>query len=58
MPTKTKRPAAVSWCTEHGRYFFWKTGCTRDGKPQSIPTPAEVKAYFDWVKTESELNNG
>ena len=48
---RAKKPAAVSWCDEHNRYFFWKTGCTREGVKQPTPTEAEVRAYYDWAKT-------
>lgn len=45
----TKKPAAVTWCDEHHRYFFWKTGCTKNGKKQPTPTNEEVRAYYAWT---------
>lgn len=51
MP-RAKRPAPVSWCDEHNRYFFYKYGCTKDAQPvKAYPTPDEVRTYFDWAKT-------
>jgi len=51
MP-RTKKPAPVAWCDEHHRYFFWKFGCTREGKPaKEYPTGEQVRAYYDWAKT-------
>jgi hypothetical protein len=57
MP-RTKRPAPVAWCDEHGRYFFWKTGCTKDGKKQPTPTNEEVRAYYDWARDNLSGGSG